>query len=69
MCECRYHQQKSKEAELYDFYSIHGDILVVTSKPELITSMTVHGTVIVAPTVEGVSRLLSQVNHYRKEGK
>ena len=59
MCDC-YYQQRLKEIEHFDYYSVHNDILIVTTKPELIKAKSAHGVIIVAPTVEEVTRLLKQ---------
>ena len=58
--EDKYHELRLKEIERYRYYSVHGDIVIVTTQAPALTAMSVHGTIIMAPTTEEVSVLLKQ---------
>lgn len=63
--QSQHHEEKLKEIERYDYYTTHGDIIIVTTLPDELAASSVHGTIIITPTTEDANGLLKQVNDHR----
>ena len=66
MCMPNYDDIRTKEIERYQYYSVHGDVIVITSDPSSISALSVHGSVIVVPNVSDLERYIEMRNRELK---
>jgi len=55
------HEIELKEIERYDYSSVHGDVVVITTDPSSVSAISVHGSVIVASSVQDVELILREI--------